>query len=131
MLTTRADCQALIDIANAEKEAADYRKTGLIRQRQSASINAAEIEAELLSVNAELATLQPLLDTLPESPFKVDTLRKFKKSEYKKFLLEQRKDNYGALALLEKEYNIACVDESILETDAFITALTERMNALP
>ena len=129
-LTTTADCQALINIANSEKEAATYRQSGMVRQRQSASINAAEIEAELAGVIAELETLQPLLETLPEGPFKVETLRKFKKSEYKKFLLEQRKGNYGVLALLEKEFDIACVEETILESEAFITALTERMNAL-
>ena len=76
MLTTQADCQALINVANSEKEAATYRKAGMVRQRQSASINATEIEVELASVIAELETLQPLLDTLPEGSFKVETLRK-------------------------------------------------------
>ena len=131
LLTTKADCQALINIASTEKESLVYRRTGLTRQRQTASISSAEIETELAAVNAELETLGPLIDSLPEGSFKVDTIRKFKKSEYKKFLLEQRKGNYGVLALLQKEYDIACVEEGITETDAFISALNARMIELP
>jgi hypothetical protein len=131
MLTTKADCQALIDIASAEKESLQYRRTGLVRQRQSATASSAEIDAELVAVIAELDTLRPLIESLPEGNFKTETIRKYKKSEYKKFLLEQRKGNYGVLALLEKEYDIACVDDSISQTDAFVAALRSRMQDLP
>jgi hypothetical protein len=130
LLTTVPDCQALINIASAEKEALGYRKTGMERQKQSATLNAAEIETELASVNAEMAALQTVLDSLPDGPTRVETFRKFKKAEYKKFLLEQRKENYGVLSLLEKEYDIACIEKDIEETDAFITAVTNRMDSL-
>jgi len=130
LLTTEADCQALINIANAEKENLQYRRTGLMRQRESASVSSAEIDAELVAVIAELDTLGPLIDSLPEGNFKTETIRKYKKSEYKKFLLEQRKGNYGVLALLEKEFDIACVDKAIGESDAFITSVRDRMEEL-
>jgi hypothetical protein len=130
LLTSKPDCQALIEIANAEKEGLSYRKTGLERQHQSASLTSTEIETELASVNAELGALQTVMDNLPDGPTKVETLRKFKKAEYKKFLLDQRKENYGVMSLLEKEYDIACVEKDITEADAFITAITERMNSL-
>ncbi len=56
---------------------------------------------------------------------------KIKKAEYKKFLLDQRKTNFAPIALVEKQYDIACLDHSIAETDAFIASLTARMNELP
>lgn len=130
LLTTVPDCQALIAIANAEKDALSYRKTGLQRQRHTATLSAAEIEAELASVNAEIYALQAVISNLPEGPTKVETVRKLKKAEYKKFLLEGRKGNYGVLSLLEKEYDIACIEKDIEEADAFITAITTRMNQI-
>jgi transcriptional regulator with XRE-family HTH domain len=130
LLTNKPDCQVLINIANAEKEALSYRKTGLERQRSSATLTSAEIEAELTSVNAELDALQTVINSLPEGPTKTEAVRKFKKAEYKKFLLEQRKGNYGVVSLLEKEYDIACIVHDIEEADAFIVAVTDRMNEL-
>jgi len=130
LLTTRPDCQALIDIATTEKSDLNYRKTGLMRQSQNATLTSAEIEAELTSVNAELAALQTLIDNLPDGPIKEDTIRRYKKADYKKVLLEGRRGKYGVLSILEREYDIACIDLDIAEADAFITALTDRLNAL-
>jgi hypothetical protein len=131
LLTTRPDCQALITLANKEKDSLVYRKMGVERQRLSATITSQEIESSLLAVTAEIEALQAVHDSLPEGPAKQGLFNAIKKSEYKKFLLEQRKENYGVLALLEKEYDIASIDRSIAETDDYIGQLTNRMNEIP
>lgn len=131
LLTTRPDCQALIDLANREKSTKDYRKEGLERQHQSATITSQEIAASLQAVNAEMQALQHVHDNLPEGPIKLNMANDITKLVYKKFLLEQRKENYGVLALLEKEFDIASTDRTIAEADDFIDQLTTRMNALP
>ncbi len=131
MISSRADCQAMIDIANDDNDSLAYRKTGLLRQIQNASSTSVSIEADLASVTAELTALQTVLDNLPDGEIKDETRVKFKKAEYRKFLLEERKANYGSVALLNKQYDIACVEQSIAETGAFILALTARMNELP
>jgi len=130
LLTTRPDCQALIDLANKEKDSLAYRKTGLERQRQTATITSAEIESDLLAVTVELQALQSVFDGLPEGTAKEDIFTRIKRDEYKKFLLEQRKENYGVLALLQKEYDIASTDRGIAETDDFIAQVTVRMNEI-
>lgn len=127
LLSTVPDCQALIDLAKKEKDTLAYRKTGLMRQRQSATFTSAEIESSLVAITAELQGLQLAHDSLPAGQAKHDIFNSIKRCEYKKFLLEQRRDNYGVLALLEKEYDIASIDRSIVETDGFIEQVTERM----
>lgn len=127
LLSNKPDCQALLDIANTQKEGLQYRKTGLQRQKQTATITGGEIEVQLTSLNVEIDALQAVHDSLPEGTTRVETLRNLKKAQYRKFLLEQRKTNYGVLSLLAKEYDIACIDDEINETDAFIAAVTARM----
>ena len=45
ILTLKADCQALINIANAEKDDLSYRRAGLVRQSQTATSTSLEIES--------------------------------------------------------------------------------------
>ncbi len=130
LIMTVPDCQALINIATTEKDTLAYRKLGLERQRMSATITSQEIESSLLAVTTELQALQSVYNSLPEGPAKVDTFNNIKRNEYKKFLLEQRKENYGVLALLQKEYDIASIDRSIVETDDFIGQLRARMDEI-
>lgn len=130
-ITTRPDCQALINIATAEKDDMDYRRTGLVRQNNSATGTSLTIESSLAAVNAELGALATIIAALPPGPTLEENLVKQKKADYKKFLLEQRRINYGPIARVEREYDIARLDEGILESDAFIAELTARMNELP
>lgn len=130
LLTNRPDCQALIDIANADKKGLLYRRTGLEIQSDSATSNSSEIDAELSAVTAEVASLQAIINGLPDGQTKDILILRYKKAEVKKALLESRKDKYGVLSLLQKENDIACIDKDIIEIDAYITALTDRMNAL-
>ena len=130
LLTTKPDCQALIDIANSDKKGLLYRRAGLEIQSDSATSNSTEIDAELSAVTAEIASLQAIINGLPDGPTRDILILRYKKADVKKALLESRKDKYGVLSLLQKENDIACIDKDIIEIDAYITALTDRMNAL-
>ncbi len=130
MIMTKPDCQAMINIATAERNVLVHKKNVQQFQHQNASATSVDVEAELAATSAELAALESILSTLPESPTKDKLYINFKKVEYKKFQLEQRKGNYGTLALLEREYDIACVEQSIVETDAFLADLAVRFAEL-
>jgi hypothetical protein len=130
MLKTKADCDAVIAIANKEKSDLEFRKGSLERQSTSAAETAMEIQAELESLNAELAYLDGILATAPDGKFKDDTLAKFKKAEYRKFLLSRRENNYGVVAAIDKAYDIGIIENSIEVTDDFITAVTAHKNGL-
>jgi hypothetical protein len=128
LLTTRPDCLALIELANREKTRLAYRKMGFDIQRQSATLTSQEIETSLLTTSVQLQALQTVHDSLPEGPAKQEIFNDIRMSEHKKFMLEQRKENYGVLALLEKEFNSASIDRGIVEADDYIQQLTDRMN---
>ncbi len=130
LLTSKPDCETLISITMLDKEVLAHRKKGLELSRSSSEKNAVDVDAELASVSAELAALATILGGMPDGPVKDEMEIKFKRLDLKKSTLEKRKESYGVLALLEKEYDIACLEKDIEEADAFIIAVQDRMNSL-
>ena len=61
---------------------------------------------------------------LPERTTKEAEEKRKVRLEYKKFLLENRKESYGAVALLEKELDLQRVIKQLDEIDVFIDAVT-------
>ncbi len=67
---------------------------------------------------------------MPDGPIKEAEQDRKVKLEYKKFLLENRKESYGAVALLEREVDLARVSKEIIEVDDFITVITNHAATL-
>jgi hypothetical protein len=130
LISTAADCNLLLSLAAKEKSDLEFRKLSLERQRSSYAETAVEVETELQSVNAELAALTSIIASLPDGQVKDESITKQKKLELKQYLLTEKKDNYGAVALLEKEYSVARIEKELTATQEFTTALEARKAAL-
>jgi hypothetical protein len=126
LLTTQADCDTLLSFVTKDRKDLEYRRLGLERKVEDASDSSSEIEAELQSTNAELAALESFVATLPDGPTKEETHSKITRLKYRQFLLQERKDNYGTLSLIDKEYDMACIDRNIIETNELIAAVEAR-----
>lgn len=129
-LTTIADCDLLISLANKVKSDLNYRKISLQRQQSNYAENATEVTSELNAVTAELSALTTIVDSLPDGETKDEQITKKKKAELKQFLLTQKKDEYGSVALVSKEFELARIEQELNEADTFITALTTRKSEL-
>lgn len=129
-ITTTADCDLLLSLAAKEKADQAFKRLSEERLTLNYSATAVEIDAELQGVTAEIAATETIIATLPEGNSKEEAVKKKTKLEYKKFLLTNRKENYGVLALLEKELDLNRVTVEISEIDAFIAAVTTRKAAL-
>ncbi|MGV7106862.1 hypothetical protein [Flavobacterium sp. U410] len=73
---------------------------------------------------AEIDAVITVLAVLPEGTTKESEEKRKVRLEYKKFLLENRKESYGAVALLEKELDLERVIKQLDEIDVFIAAVT-------
>jgi hypothetical protein len=129
-ITTTADCDLLLSLAAKEKADQNFKRLSEERLTLNYSETSIEIDAELQTVNTEIAAMETIIATLPEGNSKEEAVKKKTKLEYKKFLLNNRKENYGTLALLEKELDLNRVTVEISEIDAFIEAITARKAAL-
>ncbi|MEO8772622.1 MAG: hypothetical protein ABI402_21175 [Ferruginibacter sp.] len=130
LLSSKEDCDAMISIANKNKAALAYKKITLLHKKEISTGNAVEIETELQAVNAELASLETVIASLPEGDIKKDYLSRKTKLEFKKFTLNENKESYGVLSLLDTEIDIGCIDKDVEETDAFIAGINDRKAAL-
>ena len=123
-LTTIADCDVLLTMANKEKADLAFKKLSEERLVTNYSTTSVEIDAVLQGVIAEIAAVDSILAVLPNGPTKDSEENRKVRLEYKKFLLENRKESYGAVALLEKELDLERVNKQLDEVNLFIDAVT-------
>lgn len=123
-LTTIADCDVLLTMANKEKADLAFKKLSEERLVTNYSTTSVEIDAVLQGVIAEIAAVDSILAVLPYGPTKDSEEKRKVRLEYKRFLLENRKESYGAVALLEKELDLERVNKQLDEVNLFIDAVT-------
>ena len=129
-LSTVADCNALLNWAGKEKADLNFKRLSDERLTSRIAETSQELDAELQGVLAEISATETIISILPDGPSKDDAINKKTRLEYKKFLLENRRESYGTVALLEKQMDLARVQVEINEVDAFISAIEERKAAL-
>ena len=123
-LTTIADCDVLLTMANKEKADLAFKKLSEERLVTNYSTTSVEIDAVLQGVLAEISAVDTIIATLPVGTTKENEEKRKVRLEYKKFLLENRKESYGAVALLEKELDLERVNKQLEEVNLFIDAVT-------
>ena len=123
-LTTVADCDVLLTMANKEKADLTFKKLSEERLVTNYRTTSVEIDAVLQGVISEIAAVNSILAVLPEGSTKESEEKRKVRLEYKKFLLENRKESYGAVALLEKELDLERVNKQLDEVNLFINTIT-------
>ena len=129
-ITSVADCDVLLTWAEKEKSDLTFKQLSVERITVNYSSASVEIDAILQGVIAEIDATQTVIDALPEGPTKEDLVKKLTRLEYKKFLLENRKESYGSVALLEKELDLDRINRELDGVETFIVDVTARKAAL-
>jgi hypothetical protein len=129
-ITEVADCNVLLAWANKEKANLVFKKLSVERVTTRYAETSVEVEQELQSVIVEIQAVDTVIGLLPDGPVKEDEVKKKVKLEYEKFLLENRKESFGAVALLERELELSRVAKEIIEVEDFITVITNHAATL-
>lgn len=130
-INTVADCNVLLTWAEKEKSDLTFKQLSVERVAVNYSSTSIEIDAVLQGVVAEISAIDTIISTLAEGPTKEDLVKKKTRLEYKRFLLENRKESYGSVALLEKELDLERINKELDEVEAFITTITDHKATLP
>lgn len=129
-ITTVADCDVLLTWAEKEKSDLTFKQLSVERVTVNYSSTSIEIDAVMQGVIAEINAIDTIMSTLAEGPTKEDLVKKKTRLEYKRFLLENRKESYGSVALLEKELDLERINKELDEVDGFITTITTHKASL-
>jgi hypothetical protein len=121
-----ADCDSLVAWAVREKADLNYKKITIERVSQKYSENSVGLDAEIQGVIAELAATETIIAALPDGPSREAAMDKKVMLEYRKFVLENRRENFGVVALLQKESELGRINQQIEEVDAFLAAVEAR-----
>lgn len=130
LLVTEATCDSLLTKQGKHLNDLLFRQLSLQRQQASYTGNGAEVLAELAGVDTQVNGLRTMLAGLPEGDVKDANEARLKRLELRQYLLNQRQDDYGPEAMLEREFELASVAVEIAETQTVIAAVEARKAAL-
>lgn len=129
-LTLVTDCDALVAWAVREKADLNYKKITNERLSEKYALTSVELDVEIQAVIAEIAAIETIISALPEGPSKEAQRDKKTTLVYRLFVLENRKEDYGTVALLQKQSELGRIDQEIAEVDAFVAAVEARKLSL-
>ncbi len=129
-LLSKEDCNGLLAIATEQKASLEFRKLSLVRSRATSSGNVQEIDADLQTLAGQITISESIIASIPDGEVKVKEKVKLLGLQYRKAVLEQRKNSHGVIAVLETEFDIGCTDNNIAEIDVFLNGITNRLNEL-
>jgi hypothetical protein len=130
LLTTVADCDSVILVAEKEKADLNFKKTSVERQKDSYASNSISIDADIAAADAEITALASVVASLPPGEARDDNETRLKKLELKRFLLAQKDKNYGSVALLMRENDLERIVKEAAAVDVFIAEINTRKAAL-
>lgn len=129
-LNAVADCNVLLSWATREKADLNYKKYSDERLTARFAETSLELNADLQGVLAELSATETVIALLPEGPSREEAINKKTRLEYRKFVLENRRESYGSVALLQKEMDLARIIQELKEVDEFVQAIEARKAVL-
>lgn len=125
-ITTASDCDALLLLANREKSEITYAIDTITRRINSITTSAAELTADVASVTVKIATQGTIISSLPDGEAKEEAITEKMGLEYRLRVLNDRIDNYGAVALLRRENELEIQNAAIARQEIFITEIQNR-----
>jgi hypothetical protein len=126
LITTIADCDALIVSAKRKKRDIEYRRTAQERQYETATETGGGTDATLTAKNAEISALETAVAGMDAGPTKKGLEDKIFTLKYERFVLQNRRLKYGVFAVLEKEYMLGSIEKELLEVADYIASLEAR-----
>ncbi|MDJ1486007.1 hypothetical protein QNI19_18950 [Cytophagaceae bacterium DM2B3-1] len=131
LLTSKADCDKVLDELSDLKSDLEYKQISLTRSRENAADRASDIEATLASSEAEVDSLASIIAVLPEGTTKTEMENRKVKAEYKLFTAQQRKLQYGTTAVVLYESQLDEVEQRLSVIDGSMSTITNHKATLP
>ncbi len=125
-LSTVAECDQLIQMANDSKGDLQFAEVSLTRRNNGRMRTATRLTADLATVEAQIAAFTAARDAMPDGPDKDSIISRLRRLNDRMENLEESKSRTGPVALLETEMSRAMIVGQISVVDGFIAAIDAR-----
>lgn len=126
LLKTVADCDSLINMATQDANDLGVKKYVQERKLSNSGSSSTSIVADIAAATAEISVLQTLVAGMPEGDIRKGYESKLTKATYKLFTLNERRDTFGELAILQQQYELGQLEKDIVEANLFLAAINAR-----
>jgi hypothetical protein len=125
-LTSVADCDLLIGMLTKEQEDLVVQKVVQTKRADDLSDNSVDFQTDLISVQGELDIIEGVIAALPNGPQKEKQLTARLALELRLRRLNERKDNYGPVGLINAQYEIEVLDLNLTAINNLIADVQTR-----
>jgi len=129
-ITTVAACDALLEVANKDKESLERRRRNLDESIDTFDERTHDYGTELQSVVTLLDTYSSAYDALPEGKNKMTIFLEIKRLEARKAQLDKSVVGYNVSSLIGKQVDYNLLDNQVPVINAYIAAIQARRTAL-
>ncbi|UOQ53577.1 hypothetical protein [Hymenobacter cellulosivorans] len=124
LLTTRAQCDAVLTYAKAKLDLLGYHDAQTGRRTSNLTTSANNDASELTSLNAYIAAITPVIPTLPPGKNRDKQVNELRVSTDRRDALLARQNQQGPEALIEAEAEAGLVDIQVSFIEDFIAKVT-------
>jgi hypothetical protein len=125
-LTSIADCDLLIGMLTKEQEDLVFQQVVQTKRADDLSDNSVDFQTDLISVQGELDIIEGVIAALPNGPQKEKQLTAKLALELRLRRLNERKDNYGPVGLINAQYQIEVLDLTLTSINNLIADVQTR-----
>jgi hypothetical protein len=129
-ISTVEACDALLALAQKEKENLERRKRNLGESIGNFDVRTGDVGSELIAVQSLLQTFSIAYDSLPEGKDKLNMNLEIKQLEARKAKLDKSVVSYNVSSLLEKQVSYNLLDSQVPVIDAYMVAIQNKRTEL-
>lgn len=129
-ITTVADCDKLLLLANNEKSDIMYSIDTITRRINSITTGAADLTEDIATAQGKLATAEAIIANVPDGETKENAITDRMKQEVRLRELNDRIENYGVVSLLQRENELQVQSAALDRQEIFITEIQNRRSQI-
>ena len=125
-ITTVADCDKLLLLANNEKSDIEYEIETITRRIKSITTGSADLIEDIATAQSKLASAEAIIANVPDGAAKETAITDRMKQEVRLRELNERIVNYGVVSLLQRENELEVENAALVRQEIFITEIQNR-----
>lgn len=129
-LASQSECDSVIAVISKEKSDLQYKQNLLEHRQQLVNASSTDIAAEMVVLNAKIASYEGLAQSLPEGEAKQQNNIDLEAAKHRVFQLQSKMAEQGSLALLGIQVDLGQLAAQAIELEAALASVNARKAVL-